>query len=91
MENLRRRFIFMKDFTEIRICPFCGEEHAVEMTAEEHADYLVEYLNKGKRIQDVFPGWPAHKRELLVSGICSECWNSMTFELEPNPNFGKGV
>ena len=53
-------------------CPICGNEQELNMTQDE----LTEYMSiKGKTpIQEIFPDWPAKKRILLITGMCSNCW-----------------
>lgn len=51
-------------------CPYCGEIHKVTVEMADYADY-----NQGKHAQDAFPYLSASERELLISGICEECWN----------------
>lgn len=34
----------------------------------------------GEHIQDVFTDWDADKRELLITGTHSECWDQMMTE-----------
>ena len=51
------------------ICPFCGETHFVQV---KETDYW-RYAN-GTMVQDAFPYLSADEREMLISGICPECW-----------------
>ena len=53
------------------VCPFCGSCHCVKV---EEIDYLD--WQEGKNAQDAFPYLSADERELLISGICKECWDS---------------
>ena len=55
------------------ICPSCTKEWAVEV---EERDY-VDYTENGKHAQYAFPYLSAEKRELLISGICNDCWNTI--------------
>jgi len=50
-------------------CPFCGQTHEVEVY---EADYMA--WEFGATAQEAFPYLSADDRELLISGICSECW-----------------
>ena len=53
-------------------CPFCGKPHTVNVHAADwHA------FEDGALVQDAFPYLSANERELLISGICPTCWNSM--------------
>lgn len=62
----------MKDSIIITACPFCGHSHVVEVN---EADYLA--WKGGALVQDVFPYLSADEREMLVSGICPDCWDDM--------------
>lgn len=60
----------------MRKCPFCGHETRKEMNAREFDDGVFAYQN-GARMQDAFPKADASTRELLMTGICDKCWDSM--------------
>lgn len=51
-------------------CPFCGQTH--EVTVDEF-DYTL-WESGFEKAQDAFPYLSASDRELLISGICSDCW-----------------
>lgn len=51
-------------------CPFCGQTHEVIVDA---IDYLVWEVGDVPA-QNAFPYLSADEREMLISGICSECW-----------------
>ena len=50
-------------------CPFCGHVHEVTVDA---IDYLA--WETGTPAQYAFPYLSADEREMLISGICPECW-----------------
>ena len=54
---------------EIKTCPFCGKDSAVEVDADGYFAWMYE----GKLIQDAMPNIDASTREILISGICEEC------------------
>ena len=54
----------------ITTCPFCGKDHSV--VVEEH-DYLAWEMGNSLA-QDAFPYLSADDREMLISGICPQCW-----------------
>ena len=54
-------------------CPNCGKETILTMTDDEYNDYKE---NK-KYIQDIFPHWTPGEREMLITGICPDCWNKI--------------
>lgn len=55
-----------------RACPFCGNYHGVQVS---EADYYA--WQDGKLIQNAMPYLSADDREILMTGICPECWNGM--------------
>ena len=61
---------------EIR-CPMCRQFHYVEVN--EHDFYA---WQSGELVQNAFPYLSAEEREMLISGICPDCWESMFGEEE---------
>lgn len=51
-------------------CPFCGRGHEVEVNESDYWDW-----DDGVHVQDAFPYLSAGEREMLVSGICPNCWD----------------
>ena len=71
-----------------RECPFCGEYHEVLVSEADYAAW-----QGGELVQNAFPYLSADEREILVSGICSECWGKEDDVLEEDwwgddPNWG---
>ena len=64
-------------YTIETVCPFCGKSHTVEVRAADWHDY-----EDGALAQDAFPYLSASERELIISGICPTCWNSIFAEEE---------
>lgn len=54
-------------------CPMCGRENNVKMTL----DQFNRWRNNDEYVQDIFPEKSSSEREVLVSGICSNCWDKM--------------
>ena len=55
------------------VCPFCGRVSEVDVYEEDYYAW-----NSGnKLVQDAFPYLSADEREMLISGICPSCWDSM--------------
>lgn len=61
---------FKAPHTFVIKCPLCGKLQNVAVESADYADFL-----EGKHAQDAFPYLSASERELLISGICGECWN----------------
>jgi len=64
-----------KNFHEICVvtyCPFCGKAHEIEVNEMDYLDW-----QDGELAQNAFPYLSADEREMLVSGICPDCWNGM--------------
>ena len=51
-------------------CPFCGKTHEVTVDA---IDYLAWEVGD-VLAQNAFPYLSADEREMLISGICPDCW-----------------
>lgn len=60
-----------KEVTVVTYCPFCGRGNEVEVN---EMDYLNWY--DGELAQVAFPYLSASEREMLISGICSTCWDN---------------
>ena len=54
-------------------CPYCNKVTILEMTDEQYDEYCLGH----KYIQDIFPDWSPGKREMLITGICPDCWNKI--------------
>lgn len=53
-------------------CPECGKPHFLGMTLNDFRAYAAERM-----ADEIFPDEPADIRELLITGICSECWDKL--------------
>jgi hypothetical protein len=53
-------------------CIECGDKHAISCTTEQYKRYVY-----GDYVQDIFPELDAGTRELLISGICNDCWDNI--------------
>jgi hypothetical protein len=54
-------------------CSMCSETYELKMN---YYDY-VKWCKRLTTVQTIFPYIPAAERELLITGICPSCWNSM--------------
>ena len=59
-----------------RICPFCGKDVRKEVPSKEFYQGIDKYQS-GSTIQAAFPSFDSDTREMILTGICSECWNDM--------------
>lgn len=60
-------------WSEIEVkCPFCGEVSFVTVKTMDFIDW-----KNGKVAQKAFPYLSADEREVLISGICPNCWEQM--------------
>lgn len=57
----------------ITVCPFCGVAHVITVRPD---DYLA-WRYDGISAQDAFPYLDREKREMIISGICPDCWDEM--------------
>jgi len=55
-----------------RECPFCGEYHEVLVSEADFVNW-----QGGELAQVAFPYLSGDEREILISGICSACWDKM--------------
>ena len=62
----------LTNITVITVCPMCGTETKITVSASDYLDYL-----NGKLVQDAFPYLSADERESFISGICPTCWDKM--------------
>lgn len=58
--------------TLVNKCPFCGKESEVTVTFKGWSDYL-----DGASVQVAFPNLSATEREIIISGICPQCQESV--------------
>ena len=54
-------------------CVQCGVTHKVRVNLDD----LEAWRNGDKLAQEAFPYLSPEKRELLISRICPDCWNSI--------------
>lgn len=70
--------------TIITECPWCGEEHEVEVPFESYLAW-----QSGESIQVAMPQLSANEREMLISGVCPECWKkAFSYEEEDDLEMG---
>ena len=60
-----------------RQCPLCGKINTVEVKEEDYMDY-----QNGAFAQDCFPYLTRDEREIIISGICTKCWDVMFKDTE---------
>lgn len=60
----------------VRKCPWCGKEVRKEVPSKEFCQGMDKYQS-GSKVQDAFPSFDPDTREMVLTGICSECWNDM--------------
>ena len=60
------------------VCVSCGEPKQFEVDAYGYSRRL-----EGELIHKCFPTMDPATRELMISGICGECWDEM-FKEEPD-------
>lgn len=61
-----------KEICVVQYCPFCGKGQEVEVNEQDYWDW-----EDGTLAQEAFPYLSADEREVLISGICHTCWDSM--------------
>ena len=53
-------------------CPICGNVSEISVEVNDYIDW-----QNGKLTQNAFPYLSASEREMLISGVCEDCWNEM--------------
>lgn len=54
------------------ICPHCGKKTSLEVKREDWEQWKL-----GKNVQIVFPYLSPAEREMLITGICDDCWKEI--------------
>ena len=54
-------------------CPHCSKINNIYMSKKKYD----EYINQKDLIQNIFPDITPQEREILISGICPDCWNEI--------------
>lgn len=60
------------DMTVERVCMICGRQSRVKVPVENMRRYL-----GGAAIQNAFPDHPSWVREIILTGIHPECWETL--------------
>lgn len=60
-------------------CPFCETTHIVELNEEQYEQYI-KWKNNHIRLQQIDA--PTDIREMLLTGICPDCWDNIFDEDE---------
>jgi len=60
----------MADTTEIFPCVMCGSKQKISFDQKDFDAW-----NEGTLIQDALPYLSIAEREMLITGICGDCWN----------------
>ena len=55
-----------------RVCPHCHKLQTIEVQVSQYNRWMA-----GENIQIAFPDLTADQREILISGICPECWDKI--------------
>ena len=58
-----------KEVEVVTRCPICGSANYIAVNEMDYLDW-----QDGKLAQDAFPYLNADAREMLISGICPDCW-----------------
>jgi phage FluMu protein Com len=63
-----------KKITLEKRCPICGKMNEFHCLESEYQKWL-----DGELVQKCFPNATPDERELMITGICPECWDNMMF------------
>lgn len=76
-----------KEVCVVTQCPFCGRGNEVEVNEADYWDW-----QDGMMAQDAFPYLSADEREMLITGICPQCWDRcFGSDEEPDPDIQQGM
>ena len=64
--------INMKQVKVVTVCPFCARLNFVSVNENDYLDW-----QDNESVQNAFPYLSADEREMLISGICPNCWEKM--------------
>jgi hypothetical protein len=68
----------MGNTTVLKKCMHCQKEIPLVVDGEKYSQW-----KKGEiLIQDALPNLNPGERELLISGTCNDCWNTMFADLD---------
>lgn len=62
-----------------RVCPLCGEKHSVLVDAAAYNAGLKAYEAQHLLAQQAWPTFSPSQREMIMTGTCDACWDSLTF------------
>lgn len=62
-----------------RICPLCGKRHSMIVDAAAYSAGLKAYETQHLLVQQAWPTFSPDEREMIMSGTCNDCWNSLSF------------
>lgn len=57
-------------------CPDCKQKKGFDILSSKWKEGM-DTLRQGHTMQTAFPDLPPEDRELLISGICSLCWDQL--------------
>ena len=59
--------------TVYKVCQECGKKNYIEMSDEQYQ----KYTEGSDLIQRIFLEMSPAQREILITGICEDCWNKL--------------
>lgn len=57
-------------FEFVKLCPECGKEQKLILSKVAYENWK----SKKQHIQHAFPELSSEQREILLSGVCPDCW-----------------
>ena len=70
-------------------CPYCYKHSFIELSQSELEQYGALQRGEFRFIQDALPEWGADKRELLITGTHSECWDAIFEDDEEEDDYDR--
>lgn len=63
------------------VCPICGTVNYIQMTSDQRRRFS-DWKSGKLLIQDALPDFTPDQREMLMTGICPDCWDKIFKEEE---------
>lgn len=63
-----------RNFEVMVFCNICGKKHTLKVNADDWKTYC---KPNRPHVQAIFPYLSSKEREMLISGICPDCWDNL--------------
>ncbi len=78
LKDVSDQFLDTQEFVKVTVpCMTCKREFSITLPSQGLRDYKF-----GKLMQQCFPNLDGNMRELLITGICGECFDLMSEQMD---------